>query len=192
MIVKGFKWKVGDGSCVNFWSDKWVGEKPLKDLFPRLFALSTNREGLLKDMGLWSADGRVWDCRWRHGCIGRAAGEEEQLRELINGVKLRIDGVDSWRWIHSGYGSYSVKVVYDFLTPKVSILDGKWSKIIWSKYVPSTLSVFGWRLFLNRLATKENLCKRGIVLIGRMLDADLVMRGWSNHIIFFVSVKGCG
>ncbi|GKV03066.1 hypothetical protein SLEP1_g15434 [Rubroshorea leprosula] len=79
MLVKGFKWKVGDGSCVNFWSDKWVGEKPLKDLFPR----------------------------WRHGCIGRAAGEEEQLRELINGVKLRIDGVDSWRWIHSGDGSYS-------------------------------------------------------------------------------------
>ncbi|GKV04538.1 hypothetical protein SLEP1_g16691 [Rubroshorea leprosula] len=118
MLVKGFKWKVGDGSCVIFWSDKWVGEEPLKNLFPRLFTLSANREGLLKDMGLWSNDGWVWECRWRHGCIGRAAGEEEQLTELINGVKLKIDGVDSWRWIHSGDGSYSVKVAYDFLTPK--------------------------------------------------------------------------
>ncbi|GLU05147.1 hypothetical protein SLE2022_222630 [Rubroshorea leprosula] len=190
MLVKGFKWKVGDGSCVKFWSDIWVGDKSLKNLFPRLFAMSTNREGLLQDMGLWGTDGWVWDCRWRHGCRGRAASEEEQLRELINGVKLKIDGVDSWRWIHSGDGSYSVKVAYDFLTPKVSILDGKWSKIIWSKYVPSKLSVFGWRLFLNRLATRENLCKRGIVLLGEDVGCGLCHEGVEQLQHIFCECKG--
>ncbi|GLT33516.1 hypothetical protein SLA2020_080980 [Shorea laevis] len=190
MLVKGFKCKVGDGSCVNFWSDKWVGENPLNNLFPRLFALTTNREGLIKDMGHWSGDSWVWDCRWRHGCAGRTVGEEEQLGELINGVELRMDGVDSWTWIHSGDGSYSVKMAYDFLTPKVSILDGKWSKIIWSKYVPSKISVFGWRLFLNRLATKENLCKRGIASIGEDVGCGFCHEGVEQLHHIFCECKG--
>ncbi|GLT81429.1 hypothetical protein SLA2020_528180 [Shorea laevis] len=143
MLVKGFKWKVGDGRCVDFWSDKWVGDKSLKDLFPRLFALTTVREGRLKDMGFWRGDTWVWDCRWRRGCARRAVGEEEQLREMINGVRLRMEEADSWRWIHGRDGIYSVKAAYDFLSPKVCVLDEKWSRIIWSKYVPSKLSVFG-------------------------------------------------
>ncbi|GKV46559.1 hypothetical protein SLEP1_g53532 [Rubroshorea leprosula] len=74
--VKGFKWKVGEGRCVEFWRDKWVGDKSLKDLFSRLFVLSTIKEGRLKDMGFWRGANWVWDCRWRCGCVGRAVGEE--------------------------------------------------------------------------------------------------------------------
>ncbi|GLT52595.1 hypothetical protein SLA2020_485530 [Shorea laevis] len=95
MLVKGFKWKVGDGSSVDFWNDKWVGDKPLKNLFPRLYALADSREGRLKDMGYWRAESWIWDYRWRRGCVGRGVGEEDQFRELINGVKLHRDDVDS-------------------------------------------------------------------------------------------------
>ncbi|GKV32445.1 hypothetical protein SLEP1_g41054 [Rubroshorea leprosula] len=63
MLGKGFKWKVGNGSCVDFWHDKWVGDKSLRNLFPRLYALANIREGLLKDMGFWSAETWIWDCR---------------------------------------------------------------------------------------------------------------------------------
>ncbi|GKV09265.1 hypothetical protein SLEP1_g20790 [Rubroshorea leprosula] len=166
MLIRGFKWEVGDGSCVDFWSDKWVGDKSLKELYPRLFVLAIRTEGILKDMGVWCGVNWVWDCRWRCGCRGRAVEEEEHFRAMINGFKLRIDREDSWKWVHSSDGCYSVKAAYEFLTPNSSFFEEKWAKVIWNRYVPSKVNVFGWRMFLNRLATIDNLCKRGIVLSG--------------------------
>ncbi|GKV18280.1 hypothetical protein SLEP1_g28685 [Rubroshorea leprosula] len=103
---------------------------------------------------------------WRCGCKGRAVEEEEHFRAMINGFKLRIDREDSWKSVHSSDGCYSMKAAYEFLTPNSSFFEEKWAKVIWNRYVPSKVSVFGWRMFLNRLTTKENLCKRGIVLSG--------------------------
>ncbi|GLT50099.1 hypothetical protein SLA2020_236090 [Shorea laevis] len=114
MLDKGFQWDVGDGSRVVFWEDKWVGDKSLKDLFPRLFPLSTTKEVLLEDMGFWSTDHWVWDVRWRRDCTGRAGDEEEKFREMINGIKVRKDKVDSRRWVHSADGVYTVNAAYDF------------------------------------------------------------------------------
>ncbi|GLT45512.1 hypothetical protein SLA2020_193400 [Shorea laevis] len=128
-------------------------------------------------MGFWSADSWIWDCKWRRGCVGRGVSEENQLRELISGVKLLRDDVDSWRWVHSSDGAYSAKQAYDFLSPKFCILDEKWSKVIWSKYVPSKLSIFGWRFFLNRLATKDNLCRRGVAFSGRSVCCGFCHEG---------------
>ncbi|GKV25759.1 hypothetical protein SLEP1_g35153 [Rubroshorea leprosula] len=148
MLGEGFKWKVGNGSCVDFWHGKWAGDKPLRNLFPRL-----------------------------RGCVGRGVGEEEQFRELINRVRLHKGEVDYWRWIHSGDGVYSAKKAYDFLSSKCCVLDEKWSRVLWGNYVPSKLSVFGWRLFLNRLATKDNLCRRGVALPGGNVCCGLCHEG---------------
>ncbi|GKV41009.1 hypothetical protein SLEP1_g48590 [Rubroshorea leprosula] len=126
-----YGFNVSEGWEKDFWHDKWVGDKPLKNIFPRLYALANSREGRLKDMGYWSAENWIWDCRWRRGCVGRGVGEEEQFRELINKVKLHRGEVDSWRWIHSGDSVYSAKKAYDFLSPKCFILDEKWSRVIW-------------------------------------------------------------
>ncbi|GLT58127.1 hypothetical protein SLA2020_310480 [Shorea laevis] len=111
---------------------------------------------------------------------------------MINVIKVRINKVDSWRWVHSSDGLYSMKAAYDFLTPKDCILNKKWSGIIWCKFAPFKLSVFGWRLFLNRLATKDNLGEKGIVLLGVTLVVGYVVRKRNNFIISFVSVKGHG
>ncbi|GKU93870.1 hypothetical protein SLEP1_g7429 [Rubroshorea leprosula] len=116
MLVRGFKWEVGDGSCVDFWSDKWVGDKSLKELYPRLFVLAVRTEGILKDMGVWRGENWVWDCKWRCGCRGRAAEEEEHFRAMINGFKLQIDREDSWKWVHCSDGCYSVKAAYELAT----------------------------------------------------------------------------
>ncbi|GKV40202.1 hypothetical protein SLEP1_g47870 [Rubroshorea leprosula] len=56
MLVRGFKWEVSDGRRVDFWRDSWVGDKPLRDLCPRLYALSMNREGMISEMGDWERD----------------------------------------------------------------------------------------------------------------------------------------
>ncbi|GLT38064.1 hypothetical protein SLA2020_123340 [Shorea laevis] len=190
MLGKGFRWEIGDGSRVAFWDAKWAGDKPLKDLFPRLYALSLTKEGMLKDMGFWSKGNWVWDCKWRRGCTGRVGEEEDRLREIINRFQVRENKDDSWRWSHSIDGVYSVKDAYVFLTPKDYLLDKKWVRIIWCKFVPSKVSVFGWRLFLDRLATKDNLFKRGIALLGGDVSCGLCGEGVEqvNHI--FCECKG--
>ncbi|GLT56346.1 hypothetical protein SLA2020_293910 [Shorea laevis] len=125
-----------------------------------------DKEGLIKNMGSWSGDDWVWDCRWRRSCTGRATSEEDYFRDLINGVKVRKDKADFWGWVHKSDGAYSVKDAYAFLTPMDCILDKRWLKVIWCKYVPSKMSIFGWRLFLNKLPTKENLYLRGVLVEG--------------------------
>ncbi|GKV41629.1 hypothetical protein SLEP1_g49135 [Rubroshorea leprosula] len=45
---------------------------------------------------------------WRRDYTRRAGDEEEQFREMVNGIKLRNDKVDSWKWVHSSDGLYSV------------------------------------------------------------------------------------
>ena len=35
---------------------------------------------------------------------------------------------------------------------------------VWSKHIPSKLSLLGWRLLRNRLPTKDNLVQRGILI----------------------------
>ncbi|GKV45295.1 hypothetical protein SLEP1_g52400 [Rubroshorea leprosula] len=48
-----------------------------------------------------------------------------QFREMINGVRLRMEEADSWQWLHGRDGIYSVKAAYDFLSLKVCVLDEK-------------------------------------------------------------------
>ncbi|GKV48894.1 hypothetical protein SLEP1_g55681 [Rubroshorea leprosula] len=183
MLGKGFKWEIGNGSRVAFWDDKWGGDKPLKDLFPRLYALSLNKEGMLKDMGFWREGIWVWDCKWRRSCSGRVGEEKERFREIINRITVKENKDDSWRWAHSTDGVYSVKEAYDFLAPKDDLLAEKWVRIIWCKFAPSKVSVFGWRLFLDRLATKDNLFKRGIARLGGDVSCGVCGEGVDQGVL---------
>lgn len=45
-----FKWKVGDGTLVKFWKDRWIGDCPLSSSFQRLFDLSVDKDIRLLDM----------------------------------------------------------------------------------------------------------------------------------------------
>ena len=45
---------LGDGGCIRFWEDDWIGGIVLKYAFPRIFALSINKLGKVKEFGFWS------------------------------------------------------------------------------------------------------------------------------------------
>ena len=42
---------LGDDSCVRFLGDEWIEDVVLKDAFPRIFALSVNKLGKVKEFG---------------------------------------------------------------------------------------------------------------------------------------------
>jgi hypothetical protein len=35
---------LGNGLATNFWCDRWLGDAPLRDLFPRLFSISLQQD----------------------------------------------------------------------------------------------------------------------------------------------------
>jgi hypothetical protein len=41
----------GDGNLIGFWKEKWLGTVPLRDLFPSLFAKSTQPCDFISNMG---------------------------------------------------------------------------------------------------------------------------------------------
>lgn len=70
----------------------------------------------------------------------------------------RLATLDSW-WIKSNI--YSSATTYSILQSGERVLDETLCKRLWSKPTPSNVSIFGWRLLLNRLPTKDELIKRG-------------------------------
>jgi hypothetical protein len=43
--------KLGNGGDTIFWHDTWVGVQPLKEVFPRLFLVSTKKECSVSEVG---------------------------------------------------------------------------------------------------------------------------------------------
>lgn len=44
----GIEQVLGDGMNADFWDGLWSGEKPLNEVFPRLYNLSTKKGGKLR------------------------------------------------------------------------------------------------------------------------------------------------
>jgi hypothetical protein len=95
--------------------------------------------------------------------------EEElvaECRTLLLTVSLQDDSTDVWTWIPDPSHGYTVRGAYRTLTDGtptnlgVSVLS---DDIFWRKDVPLKVSIFAWRLFRNRLPTKGNLFRRGII-----------------------------
>ncbi|GLT34080.1 hypothetical protein SLA2020_086230 [Shorea laevis] len=166
MLVRGFRWEVGDGSRVSFWRDIWVVDTSLRDLCPRCFQLAGDKEGLVKEMGNRQGDVWHWQIKWRRGRRGLEESEEQMLKEVLDNVQIKEGVPDRWKWKYNVDGTYQVKKAYDFLANVESLMEVQLCKFTWCRLVPSKVGFFGWRLLLDRLPTKRNLQKRGVALQG--------------------------
>ena len=154
---------VGNGRRTLFWHDIWVGDVPLKLKFPHIFDLSVHKECSVEKMrrllGAVGGGERVWRRRL-------LAWEEESVREcsmLLLNVVLQDTIEDTWRWCLDPIHGYSVSGVYRFLTTSGDLAGRSQVIDVWHKSIPSKVSVFVWRLLRNRLPTKDNLVRRGVL-----------------------------
>jgi len=158
--------KIGNRVNTLFWLDRWVGDVPLRVRYRRLFDLSEDKlltVAQLNDLG-WDVGVEAW--KWRRRLW---AWEEElvvECRTLLLTVSLQADINDVWTWITDPLTGYTVKGAYRTLTSGTPLNPGCsfiFDDILWRKNVPLKVSIFAWRLFRNRLPTKDNLFRRGIV-----------------------------
>nr|GEX17544.1 RNA-directed DNA polymerase, eukaryota, reverse transcriptase zinc-binding domain protein [Tanacetum cinerariifolium] len=104
------KKRIGDGNETRFWYDKWIGDKSLQDLFPRLFALELDKEVLVADKMKVVVGHSFRRPVW--------AGSEHQqmvdLNSLLESVSLS-QSHDRWFCDLTGDGEFWVKEVHNFL-----------------------------------------------------------------------------
>lgn len=54
---------MGNGDLTEFWEHCWVGERPLRDTFPRLHSISLQKELRISEVGFIKRNAWVWNLR---------------------------------------------------------------------------------------------------------------------------------
>lgn len=94
----------------SFWEDIWVGEVPLKLLFPKLYDYCRNKEctvGECWQMGEWTMN-------FRRSLKREEADQWEELLEMIKETNIN-DQHDRITWVLEKSGQYTTRSMYRML-----------------------------------------------------------------------------
>ncbi|GJY55047.1 RNA-directed DNA polymerase, eukaryota [Tanacetum coccineum] len=151
------KIRIGNGCNTSFWKDPWIGDSRLCLQFPRLYALENNKECTVAVK--MSAPFTFSFRREVRG--GIESSQLSQISELL-GTQILSSIEDRWRWDLNGDGNFHVKDVRskldDSLLPKAD------TPTRWITTIPIKLNIFAWKVSLNRLPTRLNLVRRGVLV----------------------------
>jgi hypothetical protein len=103
-----------------------------------------------------------WELKWRRNFFLWAEQILRELEEVVGSVVI-AEAQDKWIWKQNGEEDF---VALDSLLLPGRILSQIESfafKFFWKAVVPSKVSALVWQVFLDRISTKENLCRRGIL-----------------------------
>ena len=87
----------------------------------------------------------------------------EECRRLLNDVVLHADVSDRWQWGFDIDGGYTMSGVYHILTTQAKPPVVGMGDLVWHKQVLLKVSIFAWQLLRDRLPTKNNLLRRGLL-----------------------------
>ncbi|MCI07972.1 hypothetical protein A2U01_0029042, partial [Trifolium medium] len=109
-----------------------------------------------------------WEVRWRRNLFVWEEVLRDSLMELLTPIQL-ANAVDEWRCHYTNGEKFSVSSLYKYLSGRI-IPPISWDPelvkelgFLWESLAPSKVIVFSWQLLLQRLPTRVNLAKRGIV-----------------------------
>jgi hypothetical protein len=174
----GAKHIIGDGRRTCFWTDWWIRERPLKEIFPNLFNICENPTQSVA-AALNSGELNITFTR---------SLNPDGRRQWVELVSLTDtftfgNGKDKIRWHLNPAGKFSVQSLYAKLSQGASVA---FHKDVWEAKVPLKIKIFAWQLILGRLpssqqiATRHGLATGNCVLCGTMEDA--------GHIFFTCSL----
>ncbi|MFS7958257.1 putative reverse transcriptase zinc-binding domain-containing protein [Helianthus anomalus] len=153
--------KLGCGNKTFFWLDKWVGKLSLKDRFPSLFALQSDKSCLVQHRYIITNGIISWS--WGGESLvthSETADLWEECVKLLESVKIENKS-DLWLWKQEE--KQEIFKVSDLrseldginLIPETQVLK-------WLNWIPKKINCFLWRAVLDRLPTRDALALRNI------------------------------
>ncbi|PWA57662.1 RNA-directed DNA polymerase, eukaryota, Reverse transcriptase zinc-binding domain protein [Artemisia annua] len=155
--------KICRGTQTSFWMDNLLNNLgPLKDCFPRLFALERYKNCLVADR--WVLEEGEWQGKWAwtRQPSGRADGDLTKLVTELNGLTLDESQDDRWEWNLTASRKFTVASLCRAIHSRLNANDVSAPPFNWNSWVPRKVNVCAWRVALDRLPTMLNVCQRGI------------------------------
>jgi hypothetical protein len=81
---------LGNGSSTLFWTQKWIGDAPLSEVFPRLFSLSIQKDSKVCDLLEMEGDRRRWHFNWRRNLFYWEEDLVLRLQEIVDRVVFTL------------------------------------------------------------------------------------------------------
>lgn len=101
-----------EGAGVLFWIDHWAGPGPFRIVFPRVFALASNKKATILECGTRSGYKWEWNLAFQRDFLGWEQQQYEEfqmvIQQLVPKQGVRAD-VDCMVWKHDNMGLFSVK-----------------------------------------------------------------------------------
>ncbi|XP_021985657.1 uncharacterized protein LOC110881815 [Helianthus annuus] len=155
--------RMGVGDKTLFWLDNWMGNGPLRDRFPNLYAVESEKRCTVQQR-YSIIDGNV---EWFWGSLNILT-QSEQLAERASCTTLLYNielgsGPDLWLWkTGSSREIFTVQLLraeldHINIIPETKVLN-------WLHWIPKKVNCFLWRVVLDRIPTKEALMARRISL----------------------------
>jgi len=155
--------KIGVDSKVRFWLDIWTNNKPLKEIFPSLFAISTQQKEIISNMGWFEGNMWRWTLSW-----SRAPSAEEQhqmmsLQDLLQQQQPDRDMRDQLQWC--GKPILATKSLADTASQLSlrNVAVDHLAPTVWMNIAPPKVELMVWLALLGKLNTKDMLAKKQII-----------------------------
>jgi hypothetical protein len=171
----GYRWKLGNGEKILFWSDTWFGSCSFAILYWDLYCLVNEQQ--LTVAQAW--DGENLKFTFRRTVSPTLYLRWMELIQIMRSVSLSLDE-DMPIWEFHESGQYSVSSFYAIINNRGVV--PVHTPAVWKLNVPPRLHVFLWLLANDRLLTRDNLAKRRPVTDGSCLFCSEAES--SRHLFF--------
>lgn len=114
-------------------------------------------------MGEWTNGIWHWTFTWRRPLLQREEDMIEELKNVVSSFPLRERTPDEWIWNKEDGDIFSVKSAFLLLQGAVEEHPDRIFSNLWSLIAPSNVLSLAWKILLNRVQSKENLLRRGII-----------------------------
>ena len=150
----------------------------MAEIYPRLYTVSDQQHQFIHQIGAVKEGGWEWNFKWRRLLFDSEIGMADAFLQQLEGIIIRPEVNDHWKWAAEPSGCYSTKSAYKAIH-HVTVEDGQDGKFkeLWKLRVPLKVAIFAWRLIQDKLPTKANLRKKRVELVGFGLGLGLEVRG---------------
>ncbi|WMV21262.1 hypothetical protein MTR67_014647 [Solanum verrucosum] len=139
-LSRSIGYKVGEGTRILFWKDKWIGQNSLMEDFPDLFSFCGNPEASIAET--WTNQG--WNIIFRRLLNDWEVERVASLLQRLNDFSGLNTSPDTIRWKHDRDGKFSVGRLYRRnLSSQPGNIPGPW-KQIWKSNIPTKIKCFTW------------------------------------------------
>lgn len=155
--------QVGNGMKTSFWLDNWLGQHPLKQLFPIIFSLNQQQDAIMGEVQV----SHGWNLSFRRHLNNWEIDNLEKFYNALNLFKGPSSQEDNLTWQVDKQGRFSVKSAYKEFNHSNNQIDCWPWKLIWEVQIPYKVACFIWLVAMKAVLSYEGLQKRGFHLCSK-------------------------